>query len=108
MAASDEPLYPAAQCAAFWFGYADYAQWSKFLDGQPDDVELAQAFRAVALRLGDQTEVDRFIAQQRPLMALLMEATIYAQDRQSREVFETLSETCEDYGAAQPELQELR
>jgi hypothetical protein len=45
-AAEDPALFPAAQCAALWFGQDDYAQVSAWLDRDPKDLALAEAFAA--------------------------------------------------------------
>ncbi|MCE2747986.1 MAG: hypothetical protein LW715_04160 [Rhodobacter sp.] len=67
LAADDPALFPAAQCAALWFGQADYAVVSPYLDSDPEDLELARAFRQVALRQTTQgpAAIDAFIAAQR-------------------------------------------
>ena len=66
--AGDDPaLFPAAQCAALWFGQDDYAQVSAWLDRDPKDLALAEAFRQVALRQTTQgpAAIDAFIQSQR-------------------------------------------
>ena len=106
---AQEALYPAAQCAAFWYGYADYAKLSPYLDFEQSDVEAAEAFRAVALRLSaPETEVITFIDAERPRMTRLMESYIYDGDAQSRDIFERLSATCQDFAARHPETRDLK
>lgn len=102
-------IYPAAQCAAFWLGYADYARASAYLDFDPTDLGRAQAFRAVALRLATATpgEIETYIDTQRPLMASLMEAVIYTRSRSAQTVFERLTTTCKTFGAAHVETRDL-
>jgi len=108
-ASRDPSLYPAAQCAAFWLGYSDYAARSLYLEVDPTDATRAAAFRAVALRLGTvpRAEIDRYIAVQRPLMDLLVEAMIFGRDRQSADVFEALGETCQSFAKDHPETRKL-
>lgn len=102
-------LYPAADCAALWFGYGDYAAVSSFLDGQQAAYDKANAFRAAAIRLtGDAEAVEAHIARWRPDMALMMEAYIGHADRSSREIFERLSDTCKDFARTQPETRLLQ
>jgi len=106
---AQDPVYPAAQCAAFWYGYADYADLSPYLDASPTDLEAAEAFREVALRLaGDASEVEQFISEQRPQMVRLMESYIFDGDVQSRDIFERLTATCEDFAADHPETRNLK
>jgi hypothetical protein len=108
-ATAQEALYPAAQCAAFWYGYADYATLSPYLDFEQSDVEAAEAFRAVAVRLGaPETEIIAFMDAERPRMTRLMESYIYDGDAQSRDIFERLSTTCEDFAARHPETRNLK
>ncbi len=106
---ADEAIYPAAQCAAFWDGFGDAAESLRFLDADPGVAARADAFRAVAYRLsgGKKADIDRKIAEQRPLMALLVEAYVLDADRQSRDIFQRLSQTCEAFGAQQPEIRDL-
>lgn len=103
-------LFPAAQCAALWFGQDDYAQVSPYLDRDPKDLQLAEAFRAVALRLTTQSPaaIDAFIAAQRRQMSLLVEAFIFGSDRSSRRLYESLMQDCSDFAARQPETRDLR
>ena len=100
----------AARCAAFWYGYDDYAQRSGFLDRHPGDTERARAFRSVAYRLdgGDHARVDAYLAENRGLMELTMEAMIYGGDSQSRDIFDRLTQTCDDLAARHPETRDLR
>jgi hypothetical protein len=109
-AAEDPALYPAAQCAALWFGQDDYARASTLLDRDPQDLHLAEAFRQAALRLTTQSPkaIEDFIEKQRPIMAFMVEAYIFGGDRQSRDVYETLMQDCTDFGADQPETKALR
>lgn len=105
--ASDDPaLYPAAQCAAFWLGFSDYAKRSPFLDYDPDDVNRSETFRDIALHLSPDraAEIDARIASERPAMALLAEAVIYGGDAQSRTVFEKLTGRCERFADGYPEV----
>jgi len=106
----DAAIYPAAQCAAFWLGFNDYAKRSPFLDSSPDDLNRSNAFRLVAVRLAPArvAEIDRTIQDQRSAMALLAEAVIYANDKQSRKVFETLTQTCESFASKHPETRDLK
>ena len=103
-------LFPAAQCAALWFGQDDYAQVSPYLDRDPKDLQLAEAFRAVALRLTTQSPaaIDAFIATQRRQMSLLVEAFIFGSDRSSRRLYESLMQDCSGFAAKQPETRDLR
>jgi len=109
-AADDPALFPAAQCAALWFGQDDYAQVSPFLDSDPKDLQLAEGFRAVALRLTTESPaaIDTFIAAQRRQMSLLVEAFIFGSDRSSRRLYESLMRDCSDFAAKQPETRDLR
>ena len=109
-AADDPALFPAAQCAALWFGQDDYAQMSPYLDRDPKDLALAEAFRAVALRLTTQgpAAIDDFIAAQRDQMSLLVEAFIFGGDRPSRDLYDSLMQDCSDFAAKQPETRDLR
>ena len=109
-AADDPALFPAAQCAALWFGQDDYAQVSTYLDRDPKDLQLAEAFRAVAWRLTTQSPaaIDAFIATQRRQMSLLVEAFIFGSDRSSRRLYESLMQDCSDFAAKQPETRDLR
>lgn len=106
----DPAVFPAAQCAALWLGQDDYARRSTLLDQDPKDVELAEAFRAVAHRLTnrDAAAIDAFIAEQVPIMSLLVEAYIYGGDRQSRDLYESLMQDCAAFAATQPETRALR
>jgi hypothetical protein len=109
-AADDPALFPAAQCAALWFGQDDYAQVSPYLDRDPKDLQLAEAFRAVALRQTTQgpAAIDAFLTQQRDQMRLLVEAFIFGGDRPSRDLYESLMQDCADFAAKQPETRDLR
>lgn len=102
-------FYPAAQCAAFWQGRWDYAHESPYLDEDATDLDRAAAFRAVAIRLNEESapEIDAFIAEQRPLMVMLFDAMIYYGDGTSRDLHDRLLETCERFGAGQPETADL-
>lgn len=102
-------IYPAAQCAAFWLGYGDYARASTHLAVDPMDETRAAAFRTIAYRLNtaERAEIDAYIDAERPRMASLMEAVIYVSDGPSRDVFERLTKTCEDFGQDQPEIRKL-
>ncbi len=109
-AADDPALFPAAQCAALWLGQDDYAQVSPYLDRDPKDLELAEAFRAVALRQTTQgpAAIDAFLTEQRRQMSLLVEAFIFGGDRSSRTLYESLMQDCSDFAATQPETRDLR
>lgn len=106
----DVALYPAAQCAALWYGFDDYARLSAFLDRHEGDLDRADAFRAVAYRLdsGATARVDAFVAEQRRLMSSLIEAMIHGGDDQSRDVFDRLAQTCEGLATRHPETEALR
>ena len=106
-AAAQEALYPAAQCAAFWYGYADYAKLSPYLDFDQSDVEAAEG-NALADLAGTETEVVAVINAERPRMTRLMESYIYDGDAQSRDIFERLSTTCQDFAARHPETRDLK
>ncbi len=105
-AAPDEALYPAAQCAALWLGFSEYAKRSPFLDYNPDDLKRSDVFRRIALSLSPDRQplIDQTIATERAAMALLVEAMIYGGDAQSRDVFERLTQRCEDFAAQYPEI----
>ena len=107
---TDPALFPAAQCAALWFGQDDYAQASAYLDRDPKDLELAEAFREVALRETTQGPAasDAFIQTQRRQMSFLAEAFILGGDRQSRDLYESLMQDCSGFAATQPETRDLR
>lgn len=109
VATAQDAIYPAAQCAAFWFGYADYAKVSPYLDFDPSDLRVAEAFREVALRLAEtESDVETYIAAQRPLMTRLMESYIYNGDAQSRDIFERLNQICQDFAERLSETRDLR
>ncbi len=110
LSAADPAIYPAAQCAALWLGQHDYARNAYVLRQSPDDLELAKAFRQVALRLTtqDPASIDTFIEKQRPIMAFMVEAYIYGGDRQSRDVYERLMQDCADFAGKHPETRALR
>ena len=78
-------IYPRAQCAAFWLGYADYAHVSAYLDVDPRDQVRADAYRTVAYRLATapRADIDAYVATQRPLMETMMDAVIYSSDAQA-------------------------
>lgn len=104
-AAADDPaLYPAAQCAALWFGWDDLARASTLLDRTAGDLARAEAFRRVAYRLttASAASVDAFIADQRGLMMQMIDEGMYGSG-ESRSLMERLLQTCDDYGATQPE-----
>ena len=107
--ASDPAIYPLAQCAAFWFGFDDYARRSAYLERRSDDRARADAFLAAAIRVdgGNRARVTAYVTEQRPAMDRMMEAMIYAGDRQSREIFERLSETCRAAADRHPETRDL-
>jgi hypothetical protein len=109
MAERNLSIYPAAQCAAFWLGYDDYAHLSAYLDADPTDAVRAAAYRDVAYRLAtaERADIDTYIADQRPLMRNMMEAVIYGSDGPSRDVFERLTKTCKDFGQDHPETRDL-
>ena len=100
-------LYPAADCAALWMGYGDYARRSAYLGGAEDAYDKAELFRAAAIRqTGDKTLVDTHIGVARAGMELMIEALIMIGDAQSRDLFERFSQTCEDFSADLPEFQD--
>ena len=103
-AADDPALYPAAQCAALWFGWDDLARGSTLLDRTPGDLARAEAFRRIAFRLTTTgtASVDVFIADQRGLMMQMIDEGLYG-GGESRDLMERLLQTCEDFGAMQPE-----
>ncbi|MGQ0564238.1 MAG: hypothetical protein ACT4OK_04105 [Gemmobacter sp.] len=107
--ASADPLYLAAQCAAFWLGRDDVARRSRLLDADPTDPARAAAFRAVALRLnsGAAGPVDHHIARERPAMDRLVRAAI-AGDPVSLDLHDRLLETCDAFAATQAETRGLR
>jgi hypothetical protein len=52
--------------------------------------------------------VDAFIAAQRPLMQDLVDAYVWAGDRSSRDLYESLMRDCAAFAATQPETRDLR
>jgi hypothetical protein len=108
-AANDPALYPAAQCSALWFGWDDLARASTLFDRTPGDLARAEAFRSVAHRLTTTSaaSVDAFIADQRGLMMQMIDEGLYGAG-ESRDLMERLLQTCEDFGATQPETARLR
>jgi hypothetical protein len=108
-AMDDRALYPAAQCAAFWFGWDDFARASTLLDRSAGDLARAEAFRQAALTLtttGPEA-VDAFIARQRPLMFAMIDDAILG-NSVSADLMERLLGTCDDFAATRPELDGLR
>ncbi len=103
-----DSTYPAAQCAALWYGYADHAAVSPVLDTGPATLDIADAFRAVAHRLDDPATDDAFISLQRPLMALLVKAYVAFGSDPDRDIFQRLMQTCDAFAATQPETRALR
>jgi hypothetical protein len=103
-AATDPALYPAAQCAAFWFGWDDHAHRSTLLDPTPGDLARAEAFARVtrSLTTGTPQAVDAFIADQRGLMMQMIDDAMYGAG-ESRSLMERLMQTCADFGATRPE-----
>ena len=103
-ASADPAPYPAAQCAAFWFGWDDLARASTLLDRTPGDLTRAEAFRSAAHRLttASPASVDAFIADERGLMMQMIDEGLYGAG-ESRDLMERLLQTCEDFGATQPE-----
>ena len=100
---------PAAQCAAIWYGYADYAELSAHLSANPADTEMAKAFRDVAVGLdGDAARVDGYIADQRPQMVRLVDSYIFGGDQQSRDLFERLTTRCHDVAGRHPETRTVK
>jgi hypothetical protein len=108
-AAPDPALYPAAQCAALWFGWDDFARASTLLDRRRGDLALAEAWRREALRLttGPAAMLDAFIADQRPLMAALVEDAILG-GRVSADLLDRLLLTCDPAAVQRPDLEALR
>jgi hypothetical protein len=109
-AADDPAEFPAAQCAALWLGKDDYARQSGVLERDPGDLVMAEAFRQVAHRLTtrDAAAIDAFIARQVPIMAFMVEAYVYGDDRQSRDLYESLMADCDAFALTQPETRPLR
>ncbi|PZQ96879.1 MAG: hypothetical protein DI533_15055 [Cereibacter sphaeroides] len=108
-AADDPALYPAAQCAALWFGQDDYAHASRLMKPDPGDLVMAEAFRTVALRLttvGPEA-IDAFITKQRRLMGFMIDDYISGDD-QSQDLYQSLMQDCDAFAATQPETQNLR
>lgn len=103
------PPYPAAQCAAFWFGWDDYARRSALLDPMPGDLARAEAYARAARRLsaGGPSQVDAFIAEQRGLMLRMIDEAMVGPGA-NRSLMERLMETCDDFAATQPETADLR
>ena len=108
LAADDPALYPAAQCAALWFGWDDLARASTLLDRTPGDLARAETFRSVAHRLttASAASVDAFIADQRGLMMQMIDEGLYG-GGESRDLMERLLQTCQDFSATQPETARL-
>lgn len=108
-ALAEDPLYPAAQCAAYWLGRDDVARRSALLDEDANDPVRAGAFRAVAVRLnvGDAVAIDAFIRRERTAMDRLVRAAILA-DPTSVALQDRLLRTCADYAATQTETRDLR
>ncbi len=79
-------------------GRDDYARVSAYLDRNPEDLILAQKSRDIAVELngGQAAEVDDFIAEQRRVMAFMLEAYIFGGDTQSRDMHDRLLKTCSD------------
>ncbi|TNC52943.1 hypothetical protein FHG66_01225 [Rubellimicrobium rubrum] len=90
--------YPPAYCAAFWQGYADVL-------GDDGERALADRFRDASVRLIGEAETDAIIEERRPWIRDLMDAYIYAQDDQSRKLFERLVTDC---GRLEADLPYLR
>ena len=106
-AAGAAAVNPAADCAALWLGYGDYAGISAFLDGQQEAYDTAALFRSAAIREnGDAQAVDAHIAKVRHDMALMVEAHVELADPQSRDLFERFSQTCQDLADSLPEFQD--
>ncbi len=101
--------YPsAAQCSAFWLGRADYAAATTNLDGEEEARALGYAFQAAAVRMSeDSAAIKKSIADQRPLMLLLLDAFIYENDKQSREISERLTDGCGALASQLPETRDL-
>ncbi|WP_149757352.1 hypothetical protein [Roseivivax sediminis] len=94
-AAADVSDNPAARCAALWQGYAQYAEISTYLSGAEEARTEAARFRDVAVReTGDPAAVEEWIAREAPRRARMVEAYVYASDRQSQEVFERAMSAC--------------
>ena len=98
LAADTVQTYPPAYCAAFWQGYADVL-------GDEGERALADRFRDASVRLIGEAETDALIEERRPWIRDMMSAYIYAQDDQSRELFERLVTEC---GRLEADLPHLR
>ncbi|WP_306133143.1 hypothetical protein [Roseivivax marinus] len=79
----------AADCAAFWEGYARYADISAYLDGAADARADAERFRAEA----DPDDAGRIHRDARDWV-LRLDAMIRGNDAQSTEVFERTAARC--------------
>lgn len=94
--AQDDPAYPAATCAALWTAHARSP-----LGPGADPL----GFRDEAVRRsGDAEAVDAFIATQTQRLTDLIYAYVDLADVRSRELFETLLETCDRFAADTPQL----
>lgn len=85
-----------------------YAELSAFMDTDDERQQIAKAFRDLAIRTtNDPQGIDAFITQQQPLMVRLLDSYIYDQDETSRDIFERLSQDCDDLARRHPEIRGL-
>ena len=96
-AAAGVPAYPPSQCAAFWHGFADVL-------GDHGERALAEGFLTVAERVEGAGAAAK-VAEQRPLMATLVDAYVHDQDDQSRDLMDRLIAGCGELAADFPETQ---
>ena len=89
--------YPPSYCAALWDAYAEVL-------GDRGERDLAALFRAASIRLIGEAETDAQIADRRPWMVDLMNAYIYHQDDQSRDIFERLVRGCGELAGDLPAI----
>ncbi len=108
-AQSPDALYPAAQCAAFWFGRDDYARSSAYLPVEPTDITRAQAYRSAAVHLNDDNaaEIDAFIRDLRPTMTFMFDAYVFGADAQAQDMHDRLTRICAEAAPLYPETKNL-
>ena len=107
-AAFAQPYPDAVQCAAYWLGRADYAAATTYLPGEDSAHTIGEAFRLVALRLSDDpVKTEAYIEDQRGLMMLLLDAHIYSNDSQSRDLSERLIARCGELAMTYGETRDL-
>jgi hypothetical protein len=108
-AADAEPgTKEVARCAAFYFGLADFRALYPDITGPSEPMlELAEAFRAAALRLSpDPAETDAAIEADRPGMELLAWGW-NSGGEVSTGVSQRLSYRCSEVGLLLPETRDL-